>query len=109
MVTEIHNPNWQCPYCKENYEEHYDAEECAQECHLRTVEEPVKISSRTLPKWECEMCNNTFHCENDAFDCEAKHIKNEDKFYDVYNDIQSKIQLQNAAAHPAQVKLKVFP
>ncbi len=106
-MVEAHNTEeWQCPYCSEKYHNYNDADECAQECVSKDIDEPIK--NTCLPTWECEYCNKVYSRKVFAEHCEQEHIKNDDKYYQEYERNESLRKLSIAAVHPQQQSIESY-
>jgi len=62
-------------YCGNDYEDYYDAYECAKEC--APVQDPIE---RDI-KYYCEICKDVFNIKSKAKNCEDKHKKEKDKVF----------------------------
>ena len=101
MVETIFLTLWECPYCKERYEDEDEAEDCAKECV--DIESPNKIE---LDEHFCDYCDGGYKLHKKAEGCEQKHLEKNDKYVEIYNDRVSKLKLKKASEHPTQKKLK---
>ena len=102
MVTQKIIQGRKCPYCNEVYMEHITAEECAEECLLKEIDEPIEYFGS--PEWTCDYCGKEYIGEQNADECEKVHRKAKDKYYEDYKQKESMELLAKAAAHPEQTK-----
>ena len=93
MVEYKEKTIWKCPYCKKEYDNERDAEDCATEC--ADVDSPEE-DTKTI--YVCQYCKKEYDKEEDAEKCEKNHAEDQDDFY-------SKERLKQASENPAQKKL----
>ena len=100
MVLTKNIIKWQCPYCGSLYDEEDEAEDCADNCV--DIETPIKVETIYF---YCEMCNKKYTESEDVIECENKHKKKKDYYYESYISDKEKKILEKAARHPSQKKL----
>ena len=103
MVIDNSKQVFVCPYCSSQYDTYDEAQECAQDCN-----EPDSPEEKEVEEYECEMCNKKYDEFNEAYECETKHRKEQDRFFEAYNDRKSKERLLEAGNSPYQHKLSNF-
>lgn len=86
-----------CPYCREEYSQEEQAEDCAKHC--------VEIQSIKII-FKCEICKKEYEEEDRAEKCENRHKQNNDIIYAKYQDKLSKMKLEEAGNHPNQKRLR---
>lgn len=100
MVNEISKTTWICPYCRDEYEDYDDAQECANSCV--ETEEP---ETETIERYECKYCETDYNTYRKALKCEEIHVEKLDKHYEAYEDKIIKERLMKAGNHPSQTKI----
>lgn len=91
-----------CPYCHRTYDNHTDAQDCAEDC--ADIESP---KCKTLTFWRCDICQTEeWENEDDAAECEERHRKNRDKKYYFALDRTEREKLLNAAKARGQKTIK---
>lgn len=104
IVKQIQKEVWICPYCRRQYDDYTQAENCAEEC--AEIEEPERDYS--IEKYQCECCNKYYNDYKEAQECEEKHQEEQDKYYEAYMERIQKEKLQEASKHPNQTKINTY-
>lgn len=86
---------YKCPYCKTEYDQEFEAKDCAVSC--APVEDPEYISVMV-----CDMCGASYINEENAAECELEHERLNDMKYRDYLIKKNFEGLEKAAKHPAQ-------
>lgn len=105
MVKLTLNKKYMCPYCNRTHLSYNDAEECAEECLMNDILEPIEISSQI--RHMCIYCEIEYNTYDNARECEEKHESKKDKLYEEYKQHMNQIELTKASKHPQQQTLQI--
>jgi hypothetical protein len=70
---------YRCPYCMEEYDDEYDARDCARDCV--DVDPPDEIDKDL---YECEYCGHQSQNYGSIDECEKKHLETKDKHWEEF-------------------------
>lgn len=102
MVT-LKQVTWECPYCYDNYDTEDEAIDCATDCCLAEMDQPIQSSD--YDEYICDYCQKSHKKDSIAKQCEEKHIKKKDLYYETKKQQESFELLAKAASHPTQKRL----
>ncbi len=107
VILKEHLPNWECPYCNDTFDTEDEAIDCAKDCCLDDMDTPTR-SGDGDDEYICEYCDVTYTRSFKAEQCEENHIEKEDFYFHEKLKRESMLKLEEAAAHPSQIKLNKF-